>query len=171
MEEKDNNVVETTEKTGTQPENNVVEKTFTQKDFEETLQKELARKTKNLPSDEDLKAFKEWKEAQKTEQEKYNELQSKYTELENKNKESEQLIAVLKSNVLEDHIDFVRFEVAKQDGDFNENLKTYLENNKSYLKTSKPVTTGFSQNQGTVSVSEEKAYMDKKYANNPYYKK
>lgn len=159
------------ENTGTQPAEQKVVKTFTQKEFEETLQKELARKTKNIPSNEELKAFNEWKEGQKTEQEKYIELQKKYNELENKNKESEQLIAVLKSNVLEDHIDFVRYEVSKQDGDFATNLQKYLDNNKQYIKTIK-MTTGFSQNQNNITqVSEEKAYMDKKYANNPYYKK
>lgn len=166
-----NNVAEATEKTGTQPEKNV-EKTFTQKEFEETLQKELARKTKNIPTGDELKAFNEWKEEQKTQQEKYTELQTKYNELENRYKESEQTNAVLKSNVLMDHVDFVRYEVAKQDGDFESNLKAYLENNKNYIKNDKPITTGFSQNQnGATQVSEEKAYMDKKYANNPYYKK
>ena len=64
-------IVETTENTETQTVEEKVEKTFaTQEDFNEALKKEVARKTRNLPSKEDLKAFNEWKESQKTESEK-----------------------------------------------------------------------------------------------------
>lgn len=62
------------------------------------------------------------------------------------------------------------------EGEFEENLSNFLKDNPKYTqkeekKDEKPNTTGFSQNNANKGVSEEKAYMDKKYANNPYYKK
>ena len=55
MENTENNVA------GQATENTVqieqVEKTFTQSEFNEALKNEVARKTKGMPSKEDLKAF------------------------------------------------------------------------------------------------------------------
>ena len=66
---------------------------------------------------------------------------------------------------------FVFSEVSKE-GNFEDNLKEYLKNNNQYLiKDEKTKTTGYSQNTSNSQISEEKAYLDKKYANNPYYKK
>lgn len=64
-----------TENAETQTAEEKVEKTFaTQEDFNEALKKEVARKTRNLPSKEDLKAFNEWKESQKPEEDKKNKI-------------------------------------------------------------------------------------------------
>ena len=68
--------------------------------------------------------------------------------------------------------EFVFSEVSQQEGEFKDNLKAYLDNHKQYLIKEETVkTTGFSQNVANTQISEEKAYLDKKYANNPYYKK
>lgn len=67
MEETNNQTVdtETTEITEevkeTKSEKVKEEKTFTQKDFDEALQKEISRKTKGIPSKEELKALKNGK--------------------------------------------------------------------------------------------------------------
>lgn len=65
--------VETTEtKTDTQ-ETTQEEKTFTQADVDKLIKERVARERKNQLSKEELKAYQEWKESQKTEEEKKNE--------------------------------------------------------------------------------------------------
>ena len=65
--------VETTEtKTDTQ-ETTQEEKTFTQADVDKLIQERVARERKNQLSKEELKTYNEWKESQKTEEEKKNE--------------------------------------------------------------------------------------------------
>ena len=78
------NVVNTTENTGTQPVEQNVEKTFTQSEFNEALKNEVARKTKGMPSKEELKAFNEWKESQKTEAEKQQDILNENQSLKNR---------------------------------------------------------------------------------------
>lgn len=64
---------ETTEtKTDTQ-ETTQEEKTFTQADVDKLIQDRIAREKKNQLSKEELKVYNEWKESQKTEEEKKNE--------------------------------------------------------------------------------------------------
>lgn len=50
------------------------EKTFTQADVDALIQKRLDRERKKYPSEEELTAFRTWKESQQTEQEKWNTL-------------------------------------------------------------------------------------------------
>lgn len=69
----DTSNAETTEtKTDTQ-ETTQEEKTFTQEDVDKLIQDRVAREKKNQLSKEDLKAYQDWKESQKTEEEKKNE--------------------------------------------------------------------------------------------------
>ena len=58
------------------------------------------------------------------------------------------------------------------EGVFEDNLKKYLEDNPQYKfqKEIKPTTTGVQQKTNE-AVDERKEYLDKKYGNNPYYKK
>lgn len=66
--------VETTEtKTDGQETTQKEEKTFTQDDVDKLIQERIARERKNQLSKEELKAYNEWKESQKTEEEKKNE--------------------------------------------------------------------------------------------------
>ena len=46
------------------------EKTFTQAELDDHIAKRLARATKDMPSKEDLTAYKKWQDEQKTEQQK-----------------------------------------------------------------------------------------------------
>ena len=136
MEEKENAVtqtetVETEEKTevsGEQPvEKN--EKTFTQ----EEVNAMLAKEKKKMPSKEDMKAFNEWKESQKTEEDKKNEIL-----LENETLKKQLLIAENKSVVANAGVDskfqkFVLSEVSEMEGEFEDNLKDYLKENPQFL--------------------------------------
>lgn len=49
------------------------EKTFTQKELDDIVKQRLDRASKNMPSKEDLEAFKTWQDSQKTAEEKHNE--------------------------------------------------------------------------------------------------
>lgn len=137
--------VETTENAETQTAEEKVEKTFaTQEEFNEALKKEVARKTKNLPSKEELKAFNEWKESQKTEEDKKNEIL-----LENETLKKQLAYAENKSVVANAGVDakfqkFVLSEVSEIEGDFEDNLKDYLKENPQFLiqKVEAPKTNG-----------------------------
>lgn len=65
--------VETTETKTATKETTQEEKTFTQADVDKLIQERVARERKNQLSKEELKAYQEWKESQKTEEEKKNE--------------------------------------------------------------------------------------------------
>ena len=62
------------------------EKTFTQAEVDNLIKERLKREKKGQPSKEELKAFKEWQENQKTEDEKKND---KLAEAEKKAKDNE----------------------------------------------------------------------------------
>lgn len=65
--------VETTETKTDRQETTQEEKTFTQADVDRLIQERVAREKKNQLSKDELKAYNEWKESQKTEEEKKNE--------------------------------------------------------------------------------------------------
>ncbi|MDY5913536.1 MAG: hypothetical protein SPJ62_16345 [Inconstantimicrobium porci] len=72
------------------------EKTFTQADVDKLIKERLAREKKGQPSKEDLKAFKEWQDNQKTNEEKNAE---KITAAETKVKEAEERANTLEAKV------------------------------------------------------------------------
>ena len=147
MENNENTVtqteaVETEEKTevsGGQPvEKN--EKTFTQ----EQVNAMLAKEKKKMPSKDELKAFNEWKESQKTEEDKKNEIL-----LENETLKKQLAYAENKSVVANAGVDakfqkFVLSEVSEMEGEFEDNLKDYLKDNPQFLinKVETPKTNG-----------------------------
>ena len=134
-----------TENTETQTAEEKVEKTFaTQEDFNEALKKEVARKTRNLPSKEDLKAFNEWKESQKTETEKSLEKDKRIETLEKQLAYAENKSVVANAGVDSKFQKFVLSEVSEIEGDFEDNLKDYLKENPQYLvsKVETPKTNG-----------------------------
>lgn len=94
----------------------------------------LAKKMKNMPSKEELKAFKEWQESQKTAEQKQAEKEKEYQKTLDKNTTLEQENKVLKSGVNVDDVDYVVFKVSKMEGEFDDNLKEFLKENKKFLK-------------------------------------
>ena len=134
-----------TENAETQTAEEKVEKTFaTQEDFNEALKKEVARKTRNLPSKEDLKAFNEWKESQKTETEKSLEKDKKIETLEKQLAYAENKSVVANAGVDSKFQKFVLSEVSEMEGDFEDNLKDYLKENPQFLisKVETPKSNG-----------------------------
>lgn len=163
MEQKDVQNVEnteevnTTENTETQTAEEKVEKTFTQSEFTKALKDEVTRKTKGMPSKEELKQFNEWKESQKTEAEKQTELTQKITDTTNENISLKQENQVLKSGVNADDVDYVLFKVSKMEGEFEDNLKDFLKSNPKYLHKEE-VTNASNEDTGVaVTKNNEKA--------------
>ena len=156
MEQKDVQNVDEVEKTETTENTEPTaeqksEKTFTQSEFKEALKNEVARKTKNLPSKEELKEFNDWKESQKTEAEKQAEVLKENEALKNKILELENIQVVANAGVDSKFQKFVFSEVSGLEGDFEENLKDYIKENPQFLQT----TTSAPQNTG-VPVSKIK---------------
>lgn len=94
----------------------------------------VAKKMKGMPSKEELKAFKDWQETQKTAEQKQSEKETKYQETLSKNESLAQENQVLKANVNIDDVDYVLFKVSKMEGDFEENLAEFLKDNPKYLR-------------------------------------
>lgn len=155
MEEKQNAVTQTEEKTevsGEQPVEKTEKeevKTFTQ----DEVNAMLAKEKKKMPSKEDLKAFNEWKESQKTESEKQLEKDKKIEALEKQLTYAENKSVVANAGVDSKFQKFVLSEVSELEGDFEDNLKDYLKENPQFLisKVEMPKTNGVA----TKKISED----------------
>ena len=117
----------------------------------EMISKEEAQKmvnsalAKKLPPKEEMEAFKQWKESQKTETEKQAEVLKELETLRQEKLNTQRENALLKKGINEEDIDYVMFKVGKMDGEFDENLVEFLkENPKFTAKEEKTVasTTG-----------------------------
>ena len=136
-ENKGNNVVTPTTNTDTQN-GGQEQKTFTQEELNAIIETRLAKAKKDMPSKEELKKYYEWKEAQKTEQEK---MAEKETEYQKALAEKEQIInenKILKSGVNAEDTDYVLFKVTKMEGEFEENLSKFLKDNPRFLNKTVP---------------------------------
>ena len=116
------------------------EKTFTQEEVNAMLKKENAKMSKKYEG-VDLEAYKEWKENQKTAEQKQAEKETEYQKTLTKNAELENENIAFKAGVNKDDVDYVVFKVSKMDGDFEENLASFLEENPKYLTSNKEETT------------------------------
>lgn len=105
------------------------EKTFTQADLDRIVGERLARQKKELPNDDELKGYREWKKTQQTEAEKAAETQKKLEALTIEAEALRHENAARKAGVNEKFIGYVTFEVGKMDGDFDKNLEKYLTDN------------------------------------------
>ena len=123
--------------TTNQNEGQASEKTFTQEELNKIVQERLDKEKKKMPSKEDLKAFKDWKESQKTAEQKQAEKEAEYQRTLNELNTLKQTNAVLEAGVNKDDVDYVLFKVSKMEGDFDENLTKFLKDNPKY-KESEP---------------------------------
>ena len=137
MEENEEKTV-VTPTTNTQEDGGQEQKTFTQEELNTIVETRLAKAKKDMPSKEELKKYNEWKEAQKTEQEK---MAEKETEYQKVLAEKEQIInenKILKSGVNAEDTDYVLFKVTKMEGEFEENLSKFLKDNPRFLNKTVP---------------------------------
>jgi len=132
----DNKQTVETETTATKEVETTVEtgKTFTQEEFDEALLKAVQRKTKGMPSKEELEKFKEWQDQQKTESEKQVEREKQYSKVEAENDELKRINSVLINGVKPDDVDYVVYKVSKMEGDFEDNLKSFLQANTKFTE-------------------------------------
>lgn len=130
--------VETETTTTENVENNseqVVEKTFTQKEVNDIVEKRLAKERKGIPSKEEMENYNKWKESQKTQQDKYDELVKKDGEKDNTISTLQRENEILRAGITDsDDVEFILYKVGKMDGDFSDNLKNYLADNPKYTK-------------------------------------
>lgn len=140
------------------------EKTFTQEELNKIVQERLDKEKKKMPSKEDLKAFKDWKESQKTEAEKQAEKEAEYQKTLNELNNLKQTNAVLEAGVNKEDVDYVLFKVSKMEGEFEENLTKFLKDNPKYKESEPEVqkATGTqvkkinSQNDGVLGILASK---------------
>lgn len=174
-EEKQNNAVTQTETKTEVPVTQTVEKTEAKREEKTFTQEEvnamLAKEKGKMPAKEELQAFNEWKESQKTTEQKRQEEIIKNQNLQKDNNFKTQIIEIMKKGLDYENAEFVQFKLSKMDGDFEKNLESYMKTHPSTKEEKKSISTGFSMNKTNTVVNEDKAYLDKKYANNPYYKK
>lgn len=140
------------------------EKTFTQEELNKIVQERLDKEKKKMPSKEDLKAFKDWKESQKTAEEKQAEKEAEYQRTLNELNTLKQTNAVLEAGVNKEDVDYVIFKVSKMEGEFGENLEKFLKDNPKYKESEPEVqkATGTqvkkinSQNDGVLGILASK---------------
>ena len=147
--------VETETTTTKNVENNseqVVEKTFTQDEVNAIVKERLAKAQKGIPSKEELTKYNEWKESQKTQQDKYDELVKNDAEKDSTISNLKKENLVLKSGITDsDEIEFIVYKVSKMEGDFEDNLKQYLADNPKHIKKEETKATGVQSNNSTVA--------------------
>lgn len=128
----ENNENANAENNGTQPSEQNEVKTFTQEEVNEMIKTRL----RNVPSKSELDEFKSWKESQKTEQDKLNELQTNNNNLTNELNTLKAQIKVNESDVKKEFSKFVTTEVmslVNDTTDFETALKDYKKNNPQYF--------------------------------------
>lgn len=130
------------------------EKSFTQAELDNVVKERIAREKKNLPSKEELKAYKEWQDSKKTDEEKTNE---KITKAEKAVLDAEQRATALEAKVSclskgvnadsTDDVVALAQRLVSDDVDINKAIDTVLKKYPSFKTTptteTKPkVTTG-----------------------------
>ena len=127
-------IQEVTQDNAEEPNTDKTGKTFTQAELDEIINDRLARERKKQPSKEELSAFSEWKKSQQTEAEKAAEREKALQAAEAKAMTLEREKAIILSGVKPDDVDYVMFKVGKLDGDFSDNLKAFLTENKKFTE-------------------------------------
>ena len=141
-------------------------KTFTQDEVNSMLKKEKQKAEKKYEGI-DVAKYKEWVESQKTAEEKQAEKDAEYLKKDTRISELEKENAILKAGVKEaEDIDYILFKVSKMEGEFEENLAKFLNDNPKYTKgeeltepkaTGAPVRTlSSTQNDGVLSILANK---------------
>lgn len=120
-----------------------VVKTFTQEEVNGIVKDRLAKAQKGIPSKEELAKYNEWKESQKTQQDKYDDLVKNSNEKDHTISNLEKENAVLKAGITDqDEIEFICYKIGKMEGDFKDNLSQYLAENPKYTKKQETKATG-----------------------------
>jgi hypothetical protein len=145
----ENTNVEETGKVDTQSTNKTEgeAKTFTQEEVNSMLKKEKQKAEKKFEGI-DVAKYKEWVESQKTAEQKQAEKEAEYQAKDNTISELQKENKVLKAGVKDvEDVDYILFKVGKMEGEFDENLAKFLQDNPKYIKgeeLTEPKATGTS---------------------------
>ena len=104
-------------------------KTITLEEAQKMVNSALAKK---LPPKEEMDAFKQWKESQKTEADKQAETLKELETLRQEKLNTQRENALLKKGINVDDIDYVMFKVGKMEGEFDDNLVEFLKENPKF---------------------------------------
>lgn len=117
------------------------EKTFTQADVDTIVARRLAKAQKGMPSDEELSAFRAWKNSQQTEQEKIDALKTErdtakteLTAAQAKIEQYEREKILVGKGVLAEDVDYYAFKIGKMVTD----SKTFEQAATEYFAENKP---------------------------------
>ncbi len=135
------------------------EKIFTQNEVNELIESRLARAKKQMPSKEELEDFKKWKESQKTEAEKLAQREQEYHQIQSEKEHLRRENVVLRSGVNWDDADYVLYKVSKMEGEFEENLKSFLTENSKFINNSSSTV----KNTGVIATVNNKINDDEGY--------
>ena len=102
------------------------EKTFTQKELETIIGERLAREKKDLPSAEELTAFKKWQDGQKTEAEKQAQLLKDMETLKAEKEELELQTKLLTAGIPADMVKYAMLDI-KAAASVEEGIKAFKE--------------------------------------------
>lgn len=109
-------------------------KTFTQEEVNSMLKKEKQKAEKKYEGI-DLTKYKAWEESQKTAEQKRAEKEAEYQQKVNEISQLQKENAVLRAGVKDvDDVDYILFKVSKMEGEFEENLAKFLQDNPKYIK-------------------------------------
>lgn len=108
------------------------EKTFTQAELDRIVGERLARERAKAPSEDELKGYRDWKASQQTEAEKAAARETEMARIKNEAEALRRENAVIRAGVSAGDADYVMFKVGKMEGDFEANLKTFLESDKRF---------------------------------------
>ena len=154
MEENTN--VETTaevqETNGAEP-----EKTFTQSELDAIVADRIARERKKMPSDIDMKDYREWKKNKQTEAERIAELEAQLNAANSEIAYAKNMQTVSKAECKPEFAEFVADRVSKMEGDFEKNLTAYKKANPQYFGEAIVRTVSTSPRMSGGSVSGQSA--------------
>ena len=141
------------------------EKTYTQEEYN-ALDKKLQAKYEKKYGGIDIAKYNEWVESQKTAEQKQAEKEAEYVEKDKKITLLENRLKLKENDVSKEYEDFVLFTVGNMEGEFDDNLSSFLKENPKYIKgkettehkaTGTPVkTVSSSENDGVLAILKAK---------------
>lgn len=114
---------------GTEPE----VKSYTQEELDTIIEKRIARDRRTRENTPEYKAFKEWEESQKSQDDKNSELKKNYDLAKNELAVLKAEKKVISANAKPEFAEFVASKVLSMGDDFEANLAEYKKDNPQYF--------------------------------------
>lgn len=117
----------------TEPNAEPERKSYTQEELDAMIEKRIARDRRARENTPEFKAFKEWEDSKKSQEDKDNELRKNYEFATNELAVLKAEKKVIGANCKSEFAEFVASKVLSMDGDFETNLAEYKKNNPQYF--------------------------------------